>query len=64
MPRAPKIEIWEGRDGKWYFHKVSGNGKVVGDGSQGYKERRYAMVAIKREHPEIKVVQVDRLVRA
>jgi uncharacterized protein YegP (UPF0339 family) len=56
MTRGPKIVLFEGHDGKWYFHKKSANGKIVGDGSQGYKEKRYAKTAIKREHPGLPVI--------
>lgn len=56
MPREPKIVLYKGRDGKWYFHKKSSNGKIVGDSSQGYKEKRYAKVAIDREHPGLEIV--------
>lgn len=54
----PRIELWEGLDSRWYFHKISRNGKIVGDSSQGYKEKRYAKVAIKREHPSLPVVEL------
>lgn len=60
MPRGPKIELWRAHNSKWYFHKVSANGKVVGDGSQGYLEKRYAKVAINREHPGIPVVDLTK----
>lgn len=58
MGRSSKIEFWMSNGNrKWYFHKKSPNGKIVGDSSQGYKERRYAMVAIKREHPGLPIVE-------
>jgi uncharacterized protein YegP (UPF0339 family) len=53
------IELWQGNSGRWYFHKKSPNGKITMD-SQGYKQRRYAKVAIKREFPNLKVVELEK----
>jgi uncharacterized protein YegP (UPF0339 family) len=58
MAREPKILLWEAGNGRWYFHKKAANGLIVGDSSQGYKEKRYAKVAIKREHPGLPIVEV------
>lgn len=55
---AKVIDLFEGRDGKWYFHVVHGNGKI-GDSSQGYKQKRYAKEAIRRDYPGLKIVEVD-----
>lgn len=49
------IEIWKGKDRKFYFHLRSSNGKVVVDNGQGYERRvslletLNAMVAIFKE---------------
>lgn len=57
--KGPKIELWPSLgNGKWYFHKRSANGRIVGDSSQGYKQKRYAMVAIRREHPDLPIIEL------
>lgn len=41
MPAQRKavIEIWKGKDRKFYFHLRSSNGKIVVDNGQGYERR-------------------------
>lgn len=60
MARRPIIELWQAHNSKWYFHKKATNGKITGDSAQGYKEKRYAKVAIKREHPGLKIVDLSK----
>lgn len=36
--RAGKCEVFEGRDGQWYWRLKAGNGQVVGQ-SEGYVTR-------------------------
>jgi len=33
------IEVYKGRDGKFYWRARARNGKIVADGSQGYKSK-------------------------
>jgi len=35
--------VWQGDDGKWYFHRQSRNGLIVGDGGQGYQHKSDAV---------------------
>lgn len=53
--REPIVELWPGRDGKWYFHQRNSNNRTTKP-SQGYKQKRYAMVAIRRDIPGVKIV--------
>jgi len=55
--RFPYVEIIEGRDGRFYFYKVNANGRKT-ETSQGYKERRYARVAAKRDIPGVRIVHI------
>jgi uncharacterized protein YegP (UPF0339 family) len=50
-----KIEVWEGHDGKWYFHVKNRNGRVTGP-SQGYGHKRSAVARARRENPGLPVV--------
>lgn len=59
MGRGPKIELWHADNDRWYFHKKATNGRIV-ESSQGYKEKRYAVVAAKREHPNLLIEEVIR----
>ena len=43
-----RIEIYKGRDGRWYWRMRARNGRVVADGSQGYARRRGAWHAVRR----------------
>jgi uncharacterized protein YegP (UPF0339 family) len=52
-----KIEYWQGRDGRWYFHKRARNGKVV-DASQGYANAGNARRAARRLHPSAPLTRV------
>lgn len=53
----PRVEIFPGRNGRFYFRKVNRNGKKT-DPSQGYKERRYAYEAAKRDVPGVAIVHL------
>jgi uncharacterized protein YegP (UPF0339 family) len=50
------IELWQAFNGRWYFHKKNRNGKIT-EASQGYKERRYAVAAAKRDIPGFRIVE-------
>lgn len=54
-PRTPKVEVFAGSDGRWFFHKRSANGRIVSP-SQGYATASGARRAARREHPGIPVV--------
>lgn len=51
----PKIELFKGSNGKWYFHKRSRNG-LISQPSQGYKHKSSAKRAAWRDIPEAKVL--------
>lgn len=57
MPSTFRIYLFEGKNGRWYFRRVTGNGEVIGT-SQGYKERKYAREAIRRDFPGVEVIVV------
>ncbi len=57
MGKWPRIQLWQGAGGRWYFHKRSGNGQITMD-SQGYKQKRYAKEAIKREYPKSPIFEL------
>jgi len=46
-------EVFEGKDGKWYFHRQSPNGDIVGDGGQGYQNKSDAWDEATRQASEI-----------
>lgn len=52
--RPPKIEIFKGKDSKWYFHVRSSNGKITSS-SQGYSTKPNAKRAAKKQHPDIEI---------
>lgn len=59
MARGPKVELFEGADGRWYFHRRNTNGRVTKP-SQGYTLRRSARRAAKRDNPGLRIVLVVR----
>ena len=48
------VELFAGANGKWYFHVKAANGEVV-SASQGYKNRRGARRAIRRDWAGLEV---------
>lgn len=55
--KLPRVEVFQGADGKFYFRKRNRNGKLT-EPSQGYKQRRYAAAAARRDVPGIPVVHI------
>lgn len=53
--RDPKVELYLGENGRWYFHKLNGNGKIT-EPSQGYKHKQSAVRAAKRDIPGVQIV--------
>ena len=46
-----KYEIFEGKDGLWYWRLRARNGRIIADGAQGYRRRRgclYGISLVKR----------------
>lgn len=39
--------ITQGRDGKWYWHIVASNGKIIADGGEGYCSKSNAKRALR-----------------
>jgi uncharacterized protein YegP (UPF0339 family) len=31
-----RFQIYKGKDKRWYWRAIAGNGRIVADGSQGY----------------------------
>ncbi len=42
-----RFEIYEGKDGKWYWRAVASNGNKTADGGQGYASKGNARGAVK-----------------
>lgn len=57
--RSAKVEMWEAENGKWYFHRRNGNGRVTNP-SQGYTLRRSARRRAKEENPGLSIVFIAR----
>jgi uncharacterized protein YegP (UPF0339 family) len=58
MAKETVVELWKGKNKKWFFHKKYRNGETSST-SQGYKQKRYAKVAIERDLPGFPVVELD-----
>ena len=37
--KNPKVEVYRGKNGKWFWRSKARNGKIVGDCSFGYTRR-------------------------
>lgn len=48
------VNIFRGENGKWYFHRVAGNGRVISS-SQGYRRRWNAKRAARRTFPGVTI---------
>lgn len=42
---APKVEVFKGKDGDWYWHLKADNGQIIADGGEGYKNKLDALVS-------------------
>lgn len=57
MATIERAELKLGSDGKWYYHRRAGNGRIT-DPSQGYASQAGARRAAKRDLPGLPVVVV------
>lgn len=53
------VEVFQGRDGMWYFHAVARN-REVGTQSEAYRVKASAVRGAKRWHPGAAVIFRDR----
>ena len=53
--RGPRVVMWIGLDGRWYFHQKAGNGRIVKEGKQSYKHKRSAVRAARRDMPGLPI---------
>jgi hypothetical protein len=51
---GPFVEVFVGRDGRWYGHVKARNGRIT-DATQGYKQMRSAMRWAARNYPGLSV---------
>jgi uncharacterized protein YegP (UPF0339 family) len=57
--RAPRVEVYRGKDKKWYWRMRAGNGKIVADGSQGYASKAGGEKAAKKLMEDIQLASAD-----
>lgn len=60
-PRAPRIEVFPGKDAGYYFRVVAANGETIAQ-SEGYTRKADAIKAAKRTQKivaEAVIVEVD-----
>ena len=50
-----KFEVYEGKDGKWYWRAKAKNGRVVANGAQGYRRASSAFDAVSKFASAIRV---------
>lgn len=53
-----RIDVFQGENRKWYFHRVADNGKITA-ASQGYRSRWNAKRAARKLFPGVQIRQVD-----
>lgn len=60
MPRRRKVEVTRSkRDGKWYWHLLAANGRVLDDSGQGYVRKGYCVNRAVELNPTALLVVVD-----
>jgi uncharacterized protein YegP (UPF0339 family) len=52
--RKQTLTVYQGRNGKWYYRKVAGNGEKT-QGSQGYASASGARRAARSQNPGLEV---------
>jgi uncharacterized protein YegP (UPF0339 family) len=55
--RTTTLTVYRGRNGKWYYRKVAGNGEKT-QGSQGYASASGARRAARSQNPGVVVTTV------
>lgn len=58
MATPVKIEVFPGRDSKWYYRPIEGNGRQIFQ-SQGYSTKWNAKRAAKSVFPEVEPIIVN-----
>ena len=41
-PRPPRLDIYCDSEGQWRWRLRAGNGRIIADGSEGYRSKRNA----------------------
>lgn len=56
-----KVEVFEGANGRWYWHLVAGNGKIIDGITQpnGYVRKGYCIRMASELNPGVKVEVLD-----
>lgn len=53
-----RVEIFQGKDGSYFWHKKAGNGEVVTTAGEGFPTPYGALISARRENPELPVVDL------
>lgn len=62
-PKAPRIEIYEDRGGKFRYRRVARNGQITATPGEGYVSRSNARRAARKVFPALPIVNVDSVER-
>lgn len=54
----PRVEVFEGRDHRYYFRKVNRNGRKTENPRQSYGRADSAIKAARRDVPGVPIVRV------
>lgn len=54
MARTKYVQVFQGKNRRWYFHLRNTNGRIT-EPSQGYAHRRSAIKAAKRDVPGVEI---------
>ena len=56
----PRLEIFEGKNRRWYWRKVAVNGKKSSHGGEDFASKFNAKRAATRQHPGMSVVYLKK----
>lgn len=59
MAASDVIELYQGRNGHWFFRVRARNGRIVGDGSEGYTRKHDAKRAIAKRYPDADIRELE-----
>lgn len=58
LKRVSHVQVYRGRDKRWYVRRKAGNGRITATAGQGYASTQGARRAAKRLFPDLGVLTV------
>lgn len=50
-----RVEVWQGKQQLWWWHRKAGNNRIVSDCGEGYTRRSHCLRMAKELNPGVKI---------